>query len=97
MWKLSSFSSPSVDECKQAKMTAYDNFNVAIKYTTFSADLVSFNILDENFKFTPLTLTVIFDIITYMILNIYNVKMFWGDLETLCFCLVTFSFGFQVS
>jgi hypothetical protein len=59
---------------------------------------VGVDIFSENYTWLNFRLgIVIFDIITYLMINIYSLYIFWGDLLTVTFCLVTFSMGFQVN
>lgn len=76
-------------------MIALDKFKATRKRTSFILKMVGFDCLNEGFKMTFLTYLSIFDCITYMCINCYDIKLFWGDLIRVCFCLVTWSFGYQ--
>lgn len=78
-------------------MTALDKLKATRKRTSIILMMVGFNILNEDYKLTFLTYLSIFDCITYMSINAYDIKLFWGDLIRVCFCLVTWSFGYQCS
>jgi hypothetical protein len=59
--------------------------------------LVGFNILDESYNLINfLALVIVVDIITYSIVTVYSCFVFFGDLEKLVFCLVTYGFAIQV-
>lgn len=61
----------------------------------FIASVVGFNIFQENYKFNILSYFTLFDIITYLIISVYDIQLFWGDIIRFCFCIVTFTFGIQ--
>lgn len=76
-------------------MTALDKLKATRKRISIILMTVGFDVLNEDFKFNFLTYLSIFDCITYMCINGYDIKLFWGDLIRVCFCLVTWSFGYQ--
>lgn len=78
-------------------MLASEKIQYTLNWNLKVASLIGFNIMSPNFKMNLMSFIVIFDIITYMIINIYDVKLFWGDLVRVCFCLVTWSFGYMGS
>lgn len=78
-------------------MAAIERLEAAKKRIGLVASTVGFNVLKEDFKLSIISYLSIFDCITYMIINGYDIKLFWGDLLRVCFCLVTWSFGYQCS
>lgn len=68
----------------------------SVKILRFLSKIVGFDILENDFHLTWLSCWVIFDCGSYIFVNAYNVLEFWGSTTQVCFCLVTWSFGFQV-
>jgi hypothetical protein len=59
--------------------------------------LVGLNILDRSYNLiNVLALVTVVDIITYSMVTVYSCFVFYGDLEKLIFCLVTYGFAIQV-
>lgn len=78
-------------------MAAIHHLEAAKNRISLVSSTVGFNVMAEDFKFNLLSYISIFDCITYMIINGYDIKLFWGELLRVCFCLVTWSFGYQCS
>uniref|UniRef100_A0A336M6P2 Odorant receptor n=1 Tax=Culicoides sonorensis TaxID=179676 RepID=A0A336M6P2_CULSO len=78
-------------------MAALDQLETAKKRIQLIASSVGFNVLREDYKFNVISYISIIDCVTYMAINGYDIKLFWGDLVRVCFCLVTWSFGYQGS
>lgn len=61
------------------------------------AYIVGCDIYTENYSWLNFRLgIVVFNIVTYLMINCYSLYHFWGDLLPVAFCLVTFTMGFQV-
>lgn len=69
----------------------------AINIMRILSKIVGFDILDPAYRLNIISIIVIFDCVTYVFINAYDVKEFWGNLTQVCFCLVTWTFGFQVT
>lgn len=61
---------------------------------TYQMKICGHNIFEPVFKWNILTVLVWTDIFTYLIVNAVNIWIFWGDMQSLCYCLVTYGFGF---
>lgn len=60
------------------------------------AGMIGFDFYDENYQLTLKSYIVIFDAITYILMTLHNVYTFRNDLTRVCFCLITWTFGFMV-
>uniref|UniRef100_A0A336M437 Odorant receptor n=1 Tax=Culicoides sonorensis TaxID=179676 RepID=A0A336M437_CULSO len=76
-------------------MTALDRLKATKKRINYILKIVGFGVLSDDFKFNFITYFSIFDCVTYMCINAYDIKFFKDDLIRVCFCLVTWSFGYQ--
>lgn len=79
-----------------ASLSSKDLILRVIAMIRFESKIVGFDILASNYRLNVLSLIVIFDCVTYLIINAYDVKEFWGSITQVCFCLVTWTFGYQV-
>jgi hypothetical protein len=67
-------------------------------FTNFVLRFCGLYIFSENFSaFNPVLLFALFDAITYIMININTMVLYWGDLLKVAFCLATLGCGFQVS
>lgn len=81
---------------KTKSFSSEEKLSKSIKIMRILSGIVGFDILDPNYHFNLLSFIVVFDCVTYVFINAYDVKEFWGSTTQVCFCLVTWSFGFQV-
>lgn len=77
--------------------SAIERLEASKNRNAYVGSTVGFNVLKDDFKLNFISYFTIVDTITYMIINGYDIKLFWGDLLRVCFCLVTWSFGYQGS
>lgn len=68
----------------------------AVKLMETLSTIVGFNFVKVDYRLSWISITVIFDCISYLIINAYDVTEFWGNITQVCFCLVTWTFGYQV-
>lgn len=61
---------------------------------TKQAGVVGVKPFDPNYHFNFLNCLVAFDIVIYVIINAYDIKLFWGPLQQVCYCIITWIFGF---
>lgn len=80
-----------------AASSCQEDLSKSIKIMRILSKIVGFDILDPTFRLHWLTFILVFDCVTYVFINAYDVIEFWGNITQVCFCLVTWTFGFQVS
>jgi hypothetical protein len=69
-----------------------------IKYLNALLYYVGIDIFNEDYTWLNLRFGMVaIDCSTYILINLYSVYYFWGDLLSVAFCLVTFTMGFQVN
>lgn len=56
--------------------------------------IVGHNVLMPKFKWNFIAAFLWIDVIIYLFINASNIWIFWGDTKLLCFCFVTYAFGF---
>lgn len=78
-----------------SKMKGRQAFRDLIKIGRRSVAICGMDILHPNFKLSILSWVVIIDATTYIFVNFLNIFIFRDTLVQLCFCLVTYTFGFQ--
>uniref|UniRef100_A0A336N1Q6 Odorant receptor n=1 Tax=Culicoides sonorensis TaxID=179676 RepID=A0A336N1Q6_CULSO len=76
-------------------MTALERLESTKKRINLILKSVGFGVLTDDFKFNFITYFSIINCITYMCINGYDIKFFKDDLIRVCFCLVTWSFGYE--
>jgi hypothetical protein len=82
------------DKNDDSIVLAVQTFELINKYLK----LCGMHAFADNFSLANIGLFLsMFDLYTYIAINIYSVYMVWGDLLAVSFCLVTLGFGFQVN
>jgi hypothetical protein len=92
------------------KKIVYRKFNFPIKqdgvtlavanysFINFVLKFSGFYIYSDNFSIVnPVLIATLFDAVTYIMINVYTMALYWGDLLKVSFCLVTLGSGFQVN
>lgn len=77
-------------------MLPHRNIQASLDVEIKCAAAVGFNVFEGNFKWSLMSFFTVFDATTYILMTLYNIYEFQDDLVRTCFCMVTWTFGFQV-
>lgn len=72
-------------------------YSEALQFLRKRGALLGLDFFCSKYKFwNPLVVGIVLDVITYTLITVYCIIEFFGDLEKLVFCMVTYGFGIQV-
>lgn len=84
-------------QSRQKEKDPIERWQTVKERISLFCSVIGCEILNDDYKPHLFSYFFIFDVITYIIINGYDFYLFWGDFLRVCFCTVTWSFGYQVA